>query len=67
MIDCTVPGGEIFKPNKINVKLSALYLEKREATDVDLEDNYKIAFCIVDTLGYVRSGYKIRDFDNFGF
>lgn len=55
MIDCTVPGGEIFKPNKINVKSSVLYLEKREAADVDLEDNYKIAFCKVDTLGYVRS------------
>lgn len=58
---------ETFKPNKINVKSSVLYLEKREAADVDLEDNYKITFCELDSLGYMGSGDKIRDFDNIIF
>lgn len=58
---------ETFKPNKINVKSSVLYLEKREAADIDLEDNYKITFCELDSLGYIGSGDKIRDFDNITF
>lgn len=55
---------ETFKPNKINVKSSVLYLEKRKDIDVDLEDNYKVTFCTIDSLGYMGSGDKIRDFDN---
>ena len=54
---------ETFKPNKINVKSSILYLIKRENEDVDLEENYKVTFCTVDSLGYLGSGDKIRDFD----
>lgn len=58
---------ETFKPNKINVKSSVLYLEKRETADTDLEDNYKITFCELDSLGYMGSGDKIRDFDTETF
>lgn len=58
---------ETFKPNKINVKSSVLYLEKREIVDVDLEDNYQITFCAIDSLGYWGSGDKIRDFDQARF
>lgn len=58
---------ETFKPNKINVKSSVLYLEKREDVDVDLEDNYQITFCAIDSLGYMGSGDKIRDFDSNTF
>lgn len=58
---------ETFKPNKINVKSSVLYLEKRETTDVELEDNYKVTFCALDSLGYMGSGDKIRGFDNIIF
>lgn len=58
---------ETFKPNKINVKSSVLYLEKRETIDVDLEDNYKVTFCALDSLGYMGSGDKIRGFDNIIF
>lgn len=54
---------ETFKPNKINVKSSILYLEKRVSPDYDLEDNYKIPFCKIDSLGYLGSGEKIRDFN----
>ena len=55
---------ETFKPNKINVKSSVLYLEKRKDADIDLEDNYQITFCAIDSLGYIGSGDKIRDFDS---
>lgn len=58
---------ETFKPNKINVKSSVLYLEKRKHPDIDLEDNYQITFCAIDSLGYMGSGDKIRDFDNAAF
>lgn len=58
---------ETFKPNKINVKSSVLYLEKRENIDIDLEDNYQITFCAIDSLGYLGSGDKIRDFDQGTF
>lgn len=58
---------ETFKPNKINVKSSVLYLEKRKNIDFDLEDSYRITFCAIDSLGYTGSGDKIRDFDNVLF
>ncbi|WP_293880593.1 N-6 DNA methylase [Sphingobacterium sp. UBA1498] len=54
---------ETFKPNKINVKSSVLYLEKREIPDYDLEDNYSTTICKFDSLGYQGSGDKIRGFD----
>jgi type I restriction enzyme M protein len=54
---------ETFKPNKINVKSSVIYLERREHEDVDLEDNYKVTMCKLESLGYYGSGDKIRGFD----
>lgn len=58
---------ETFKPNKINVKSSLLYFEKRETPDVDFEDKYKVTICQFDTLGYEGSGDKIRGFDKEKF
>lgn len=58
---------ETFKPNKINVKSSLLYLEKRVTPDVDFEDNYKVTICQFDSLGYQGSGDKIRGFDKEKF
>lgn len=58
---------ETFKPNKINVKSSLLYFEKRDTPDVDFEDNYKTTICQFDTLGYEGSGDKIRGFDKEKF
>lgn len=58
---------ETFKPNKINVKSSVLYLEKRATPDTELEDNYPITFCKLDSLGYIGSGDKIRGFDTNKF
>lgn len=54
---------ETFKPNKINVKSSLLYLEKRDCPDSDFEDDYKVTICKIDSLGYFGSGEKIRGFD----
>ncbi|MCZ6805075.1 MAG: N-6 DNA methylase [Proteobacteria bacterium] len=54
---------ETFKPNKINVKSSLLYFEKRSVSDNDFEDCYKVTVCKLDTLGYYGSGDKIRGFD----
>lgn len=58
---------ETFKPNKINVKASLIYLTKRENVDFDLEDNYKITFCKIDSLGYTGAGDKIRGFNTQKF
>lgn len=54
---------ETFKPNKINVRSSVLYLERRNSPDIDFEDHYNITFCKLDSLGYAGSGEKIRGFD----
>lgn len=53
---------ETFKPNKINVKSSLLYFERRATPDVDFEESYKITVCRIDNLGYAGSGEKIRGF-----
>lgn len=58
---------ETFKPNKINVKSSLLYLEKRETPDIDFEDKYYVTICQFDSLGYQGSGDKIRGFDKEKF
>jgi type I restriction enzyme M protein len=58
---------ETFKPNKINVKSSLLYLEKKANPDVDFEDNYKVTICKLDSLGYQGSGDKIRGFEKERF
>lgn len=53
---------ETFKPNKINVKSSLLYLEKREIKG-DCDDHYIITVAKIYSLGYQGSGDKIRGFD----
>lgn len=58
---------ETFKPNKINVKSSLLYLEKRETPDVDFEDLYTVTVGSFTSLGYHGSGEKIRGFDKEKF
>ncbi len=58
---------ETFKPNKINVKSSLLYLEKRDVPDIDFEDTYKVTICQINSLGYQGSGEKIRGFDKNKF
>jgi len=52
---------ETFKPNKINVRASVLFLEKRDTND-DFEDQYKITIVNLSSLGYHGSGDKIRGF-----
>ena len=54
---------ETFKPNKINVKASVLYLRRREHDDLDGDDDYPITFCDVKSLGYAGSGDSVRGFD----
>ncbi len=54
---------ETFKPNKINVKCSLLYLEKRKVLDIDLEDSYPITICKILSLGYTGAGDVIRGFE----
>ena len=60
----TAAPRDTFKPNKINVRSSVLYMEKRTAPDIDFDDHYPITFCKLDSLGYVGSGDKIRGFAN---
>jgi len=54
---------ETFKPNKINVKSSLLYLQKK--TDKEIKDGEDYSFYLVklNTLGYDSSGNEIRGFD----
>lgn len=54
---------DTFKPNKINVRSSVLYLERRAHDDVDLEEDYSITFCNLQSLGYTGAGESIRGFD----
>lgn len=54
---------ETFKPNKINVRSSILLLEKWQTPDVDLDQDYKVTFIDLESLGYYGSGESIRGFD----
>ncbi|WP_320777037.1 N-6 DNA methylase [Streptomyces sp. CRN 30] len=54
---------ETFKPNKITVRSSVLFMQRRETDDVDLQDDYSITFCDLDSLGYTGAGDKLRGFD----
>lgn len=54
---------ETFKPNKINVRSSLLYMSRYKTDDIDLEREYPITFCHIKSLGYLGSGEAIRDFD----
>ena len=53
---------ETFKPNKINVKSSLLYMERCKNPDIDFEDSYTITVCEFSSLGYQGSGDQIRTF-----
>lgn len=68
MQQCRLKGvfslpNETFKPNKINVKSSLLYFERRSQPDMDLEDHYKVTVCQIGSLGYHASGDPIRGFE----
>lgn len=52
-----------FKPNKINVKSSILYMKRRQSVDHDLEQKYPIKFIQISSLGYAGSGDRLRGFD----
>jgi len=54
---------ETFKPNKINVKSSLLYFERRKEPDHDFEDVYNVAVSRIESLGYQGSGERIRGFN----
>lgn len=54
---------ETFKPNKINVRSSLLYMERRKQPDMNLEEEYDITFCEFGSLGYTGAGDKVRNFD----
>ena len=54
---------ETFKPNKINVRSSVLYMQRLEEPDTDLDARYKVTFCDLQSLGYIGSGDAIRNFD----
>jgi type I restriction enzyme M protein len=56
-----------FKPNKINVRSSVLYLGRFEHEDLDQESKYDVAFVDVKSLGYQGSGVPIRGFDELAF
>lgn len=58
---------ETFKPNKINVRSSIIYMQKRGVVDELLEDKYEIAFCQINSLGYTGAGDKIRGFNSEKF
>ena len=55
-----------FKPNKINIRSSILYLERREHPDLDFEARYEVIFIDMKSLGYHGSGDPIRGFDEAG-
>lgn len=52
-----------FKPNKINVQSSILYLRRRDLVDVDLEADDSINFVEVAELGYNGAGDPLRGFN----
>lgn len=54
---------ETFKPNKINVKSSVLFLERLEEPDEEGELDYPVTFIDLESLGYEGSGDAIRGFD----
>jgi type I restriction enzyme M protein len=55
---------ETFKPNKINVKSSVLYLKRRGRPDAEHVADEQVSFCDLETLGYYGSGEPIRGYDS---
>lgn len=58
---------ETFKPNKINVRSSVLYMRRSDQPDVDLVNNYLVTFIDVLNLGYDSSGDSVRGFNAKAF
>lgn len=54
---------ETFKPNKINVRSSIILMEKWKNPDLDLDNDYKVVFVDIQSLGYEGSGESIRGFE----
>jgi type I restriction enzyme M protein len=54
---------DTFKPNKINVRSSVVLMEKWEHPDIDLDNDYKVTFIDMKSLGYHGSGDPIRGFN----
>lgn len=55
-----------FKPNKITVKSSVLFLERFNLEEEDPEEEYQVTFATLGTLGFHPSGELIRNFDFAG-
>lgn len=54
---------ETFKPNKINVKSSLLYLQKKTDEEIKNDEDYNFYLVKLNTLGYDQSGNDIRGFN----
>ena len=54
---------ETFKPNKINVRSSLLYLTRKTTEEEKADDDYTFALVKLDTLGFDPSGNDLRGFD----
>ena len=54
---------ETFKPNKINVRSSLLYLTRKTSEEEAIDDDYTFALVKLNTLGFDPSGNDLRGFD----
>ncbi|WP_245616471.1 N-6 DNA methylase [Paraburkholderia acidipaludis] len=56
---------ETFRPNKINVRSSVLYLQRMTEDEEEISDDikYPIAFCDIETFGMDGAGDIARNFD----
>lgn len=54
---------ETFKPNKINVKSSLLYLQKKTKEEFISDEDYSFYLVKLNTLGFDPSGNALRNFD----
>lgn len=54
---------ETFKPNKITVKSSVLFMERLDPSKDDYEEEYTVPFVRLDSLGFGPSGELIRSFN----
>ena len=54
---------ETFKPNKINVKSSLLYLQKKTEDEIKNDEDYSLYLVRLNTLGFDSSGNNLRNFN----
>jgi type I restriction enzyme M protein len=54
---------ETFKPNKINVKSSLLYLKRKTEEEIQCDQDYFFYLVKVNTLGYDPTGKDLRGFN----